>query len=94
MNDEWSIERGRTALLVPIVVSADLRKALITPVGFDRNRTFMLVEIAVGQMCFQTTTCGSATIDNGVIRRREVWPSVSELRSQSAPASTQPAGCR
>ena len=74
--------------------SGDLRKAPITAVGFDRDRTFMLVEIAGDQMYFQTITRTGATVDSGVIRRREVRPSLSAPPSQSAPASTPPAGRR
>ena len=74
--------------------SGDLRKSPITAVGFDRDRTFMLVEIVGDQMYFQTITRTGTTVDSGVIRRREVRPSVSAPASQSAPATTAPAGRR
>lgn len=68
----------------------DLRKSPITAVGFDRDRTFMLVEIAGDQMYFQTITRTGATVDSGVIRRREVRPSVSAPATQTAPGSRPP----
>lgn len=74
--------------------SGDLRKSPITAVGFDRDRTFMLVEIAGDQMYFQTITRTGTTVDSGVIRRREVRPSASAPAAQAAPASTAPAGRR
>ena len=74
--------------------SGDLRKSPITAVGFDRDRTFMLVEIAGDQMYFQTITRTGTTVDSGVIRRREVRPPAPAPARQTAPASTSPGGRR
>lgn len=52
--------------------SGDLRKSSLTEVGFDTDRTFMLVEIAGDEMYFQAITRTGTTIDKGMIRRREV----------------------
>lgn len=48
----------------------DLRKSAQTEVGFDRDRTFMLVEISGDEMFFQTISRTGVTIDKGTIRRR------------------------
>ena len=74
--------------------SGDLRKSPITAVGFDRDRTFMLVEIAGDQMYFQTIARTGTTVDSGVIRRREVRPSDPAPARQGAPTSTPGAGRR
>ena len=47
----------------------DLTKSALTEVGFDRDRTFMLVEIAGDELSFQTITRAGTTIDRGVITR-------------------------
>lgn len=52
--------------------AGDLRKSPVTAVGFDRDRSFMLVEIAGDELHFQTISRTGATVDSGVIRRREV----------------------
>jgi predicted phosphodiesterase len=52
--------------------SGDLRKTDITEIGFDRDRTFMLMEVSGDELYFQTITRTGTTIDKGVIRRREV----------------------
>lgn len=61
----------------------DLRKTALTEVGFDTDRSFMLVEIAGGEMHFQTISRPGATIDKGVIRRREV-PGAGPAQAPSA----------
>ena len=48
----------------------DLTKSAQTEVGFDRDRTFMLVEIAADELFFQTISRTGATIDRGTIQRR------------------------
>lgn len=50
----------------------DLRKTDLTAVGFDTDRSFMLVEIAGDEMFFQTVARTGMTVDKGVLRRREV----------------------
>lgn len=62
--------------------AGDLRKSPLTAVGFDRDRTFMLVEIADDQLYFQTISRTGATVDSGIIRRREV-------RASPPPSPTQ-----
>ena len=52
--------------------SGDLRKTDLTEVGFDRDRTFMLMEISGDELYFQTISRTGTTIDKGVIKRREV----------------------
>jgi predicted phosphodiesterase len=52
--------------------SGDLRKTDLTEVGFDRDRTFMLMEVSGDELYFQTISRTGATIDKGVIKRREV----------------------
>jgi predicted phosphodiesterase len=49
----------------------DLRKSALTEVGFDTDRTFILMEIAGDELFFQAVTRTGTTIDRGVIRRRE-----------------------
>ena len=48
----------------------DLTRSALTEVGFDRDRTFMLVEIAGDELFFQTITRTGATIDRGAIQRK------------------------
>lgn len=50
--------------------AGDLRKTGLTEVGFDRDQSFMLVEVANDEMFFQTISGSGATVDQGVIRRR------------------------
>ena len=52
--------------------SGDLRKTDLTEVGYDRDRTFMLMEVSGDELYFQTINRAGTTIDKGVIRRREV----------------------
>jgi 3',5'-cyclic AMP phosphodiesterase CpdA len=57
---------GSSGQLAP----GDLRQADSTAVGFDRDQTFMLVEIAGDQMSFETLTRSGQRVDSGVINRR------------------------
>jgi predicted phosphodiesterase len=50
--------------------SGDLRKTGLTEVGFDRDQSFMLMEVANDELYFQTISGAGATVDQGVIRRR------------------------
>ncbi len=46
----------------------DLRSSNVTAVGFDTDRSFMLIEIAGDEMYFQTISRVGRTVDSGVIR--------------------------
>jgi 3',5'-cyclic AMP phosphodiesterase CpdA len=48
----------------------DLRRSATTAAGFDQDQSFMLVEIAGGEMHFRTISRTGATVDSGVIGRR------------------------
>lgn len=48
----------------------DLRPSEETAVGFDKDNSFMLVEIGGDQMYFQTLSRTGQTVDSGVIERR------------------------
>ena len=63
----------------------DLRKSALTEVGFDTDRTFMLMEVAGDELFFQTITRAGTTIDKGVIRRREVSSTIGPAKP-GAPA--------
>jgi predicted phosphodiesterase len=62
----------------------DLRKTALTEVGFDTDRTFILMEIADDELFFQTITRTGTTIDKGMIRRREVVPRVGPAKPGQA----------
>lgn len=47
----------------------DLRKTALTEVGYDQDRSFMLVEIAGDELHYQTISRTGRTVDSGVIRR-------------------------
>ena len=47
----------------------DLKKTPLTAVGYDQDRSFMLVEIAGDELYFQTISRTGQTVDSGVIRR-------------------------
>jgi hypothetical protein len=47
----------------------NLRKSVLTEVGYDQDRSFMLVEIAGDEFCFQTISRTGLTVDSGVILR-------------------------
>jgi hypothetical protein len=51
--------------------SGDIRKTSLTASGFDRDRSFMLVEIAGDELFFQTISRQGTTVDKGTIRRRD-----------------------
>jgi predicted phosphodiesterase len=50
----------------------NLRETALTEVGFDTDRTFVLMEVAGDELFFQTITRSGTTVDKGTIRRREV----------------------
>lgn len=49
----------------------DLRKTTMTAVGYDRNQTFMLVEIDGSNLYFQAITRTGETVDAGVLKQQE-----------------------
>jgi predicted phosphodiesterase len=49
----------------------DLRRSELTEVGNDRDYSFMLVEVTDKEMYFQTVTRTGATIDKGMIVRKD-----------------------
>ncbi len=49
--------------------AGNLKKSALTVVGYDRDRTFMLVEIAGDELHFQTISRTGKTVDSGVIQR-------------------------
>ena len=65
--------------------SAKLRRGNIgdnsemTAKGFDQGYTFMIVEIAGDEMHFQTIDSDGKTIDSGIIKRREVQPTLKPV---------------
>jgi 3',5'-cyclic AMP phosphodiesterase CpdA len=56
-----------------------------TAASFDRDRTFMLVEVAGDEMLFQAVSRTGATVDSGVIRR-QARPSESREPDQTSAA--------
>jgi Calcineurin-like phosphoesterase len=50
----------------------DIRKTPLTAAGFDTDRTFMLVEISGDELFFQTISRKGATVDSGIVPRRQV----------------------
>lgn len=51
--------------------SGNIGRSELTSKGFDRDFSFMLLEIAGDEMFFQTISLSGQTVDQGVIRRRE-----------------------
>jgi predicted phosphodiesterase len=49
----------------------NLARFAITRLGYETDRTFMLIETAGNEMFFQAISRASATVDSGVIRRAE-----------------------
>ena len=47
----------------------NLRKTDLTAVGYDQDRSFMLVEVAGDELYFQTVSRTGQTVDSGMIRR-------------------------
>lgn len=64
----------------------DIRKTDLTASGFDRDRSFMLVEIAGDEMFFQAISRDGTTVDKGMIRRRETAkPATATATGGSSP---------
>jgi len=51
--------------------AGDLKKTNMTEVGYDRDRSFLAVEISGDELYFQTVTRTGKTVDSGVIRKPE-----------------------
>jgi hypothetical protein len=49
--------------------AGNLKKTALTAVGYDQDRSFMLVEIAGDELHFQTISRTGRTVDSGIIRR-------------------------
>jgi len=61
----------------------NLRKMGLTAVGYDQDRSFMLIEVSGDQLNFQTISRTGKTVDSGVIKRVEAtqnFPLVSSSR--------------
>ena len=71
--------------------SGDIRKSDLTEVGFDRDRSFMLMEVIGDELYFQAFSRLGATIDKGVIKRREVRGSNPEAPPKPKPAPARSA---
>jgi predicted phosphodiesterase len=69
--------------------SGDTRPGELTEVGYARDRTFMLVEIAGDNLYFQTITRKGETVDKGMIRRR--IGSTPGRVTATEPAASKPA---
>jgi predicted phosphodiesterase len=55
----------------------DIRKTSLTEAGFDRDHSFMLVEIAGDELFFQAISRRGITIDKGTIRRDVAKPAAA-----------------
>jgi predicted phosphodiesterase len=69
--------------------AGNLKKTVLTAVGYDQDRSFMLVEIAGDELHFQTISRTGRTVDSGVIRRVATVSGVA-----SGPAERVPLGAR
>src|SRR5262249_5048884 len=49
----------------------DLKRSITTAAGFDRDRSFMLNEVAGDDLYFQVISRTGVTVDRGVIHRSE-----------------------
>ncbi len=49
--------------------AGNLKKTALTAVGYDQDRSFMLVEIAGDELYFQTISRTGQSVDSGLIRR-------------------------
>jgi hypothetical protein len=54
----------------------NIRESALTAAGFDRDRSFMLVEIAGDTMHFQAISRTGETVDSGTVARRESEPAL------------------
>jgi len=65
----------------------DTRANGVTEVGFDTDRSFMLIEIYRDQLYFQTISRTGKVVDKGIVRRREV---ANPGLVRTAPAARRP----
>jgi predicted phosphodiesterase len=73
--------------------SNDVRVGPVAESGYAKDRSFMLVEISGNEMYFQTISRSGATVDKGVIRRREVRQPIAKAatpKKTPAPATKAP----
>ena len=49
--------------------AGNLRKSDLTAAGYDKDRSFLLVEISGDELFFQTISRAGATVDSGTIQR-------------------------
>jgi hypothetical protein len=54
--------------------AGNLRKTDLTATGYDKDRSFLLVEISGDDLFFQTISRNGATVDSGTIRRADAHP--------------------
>jgi predicted phosphodiesterase len=64
----------------------DTRQSPIIAARYDRDRSFLLAEIAGDSLYFQTVSRTGAVVDKGVIGRREVRPAAAAGASATAGA--------
>ncbi len=69
----------------------NLTKTDFTATGFDRDYTFMLVEINGDELRFQALTRTGTQIDSGIIRRPEVAQPTVPAAGNSKPSLSPPA---
>ena len=53
--------------------------------GFDKDCTFMLVEIAGDKLCYQVVSRPGETVDSGVIQREALRAGETQPSTDSAP---------
>src|SRR5687768_9109968 len=66
----------------------DTRPGTLIAARYDRDRSFLLAEIAGDSLFFQTVTRKGAVVDKGVIARREVRPPTAAAAGSSSTAKT------
>jgi predicted phosphodiesterase len=68
----------------------DTRQSPIIAARYDRDRSFLLAEIAGDSLYFQAVSRRGAVVDKGVIGRREVRPAVAAGASSTAGVPAKP----
>ena len=68
--------------------NGDIKRTNMTDKGFDRDQTFMLVEVAGDQLYFQTLSRTGITVDSGTIQKQATAKAAASL-----PAAGTPAAC-
>ena len=63
----------------------DIRKSAEVAIGFDTDRSFMIVEISGDEMFFQTISRTGQTVDTGIVPRRKVRIDLQPGRATSSP---------